>query len=99
MTKIKQFVESIDEELKDAKDYAEKYVEYKAFNNPNWATKYKEMALDELKHATYIHDKAVETIEELQKIYTPPVAMQEKWDKSHAEYVERVALIRQMLAL
>lgn len=99
MTKIKEYVEAIDDELEGAKDYAEKYVEHKAKGNPGWSNKYKEMSTDELKHATYIHDIAVAEIEELNKVFQPTVAMQEKWDKSHKEYVEKVAWIKQMLAM
>ena len=41
------------------------------------------MATDELKHAGYIHDRAVEEIEELRKVYTPPQDMLDKWDADH----------------
>ena len=57
------------------------------------------MANDELKHSGYIHEMAVQEIEELKKVYTAPSDMQEKWDKSHKEYVEKVAWIKQMLTL
>jgi hypothetical protein len=63
------------------------------------ANKYKEMATDELKHTTYIHEMAVQEIEELKKVYTAPAEMLEKWEKAHKEYVEKVAWIRQMLTL
>lgn len=99
MTKIKQYVDSIDEELCGAKEYAEKYIEFKAKGNSGWSNKYKEMATDELKHSTYIHDIAMQEIEELNKVFQPTVEMQEKWDKSHKEYVEKVAWIKQMLSM
>lgn len=99
MTKIKAYVKQIDEELCDAKEYAEKYVEAKAKGDSNWANRYKEMAQDELKHSMYIHDKAIADIEELSKVYTPPVEMQKKWDESHKVYVEKSAWIKQMLAM
>lgn len=99
MTKIKNLVDQIDEEICGAKEYAEKYVEYKAKGNSNRANRYKEMANDELKHATYIHDMTVEDIEELRKVFKPTVEMQETWDKSHVKYVEKVAWIKQMLAM
>lgn len=99
MTKIKKYVEHIDEELCGAKDYAEHYVEAKAKGNSALATKYKEMAQDELKHATYIHDIAVAEIDELKKVFTPPAKMQKVWDESHVEYVEKAAWIKQMLAM
>lgn len=99
MRYIKKLVEQLDEEIDGAKNYAEKYVEYKAKNNMAWANRFKEMAMDELKHCTYIHEMAVQEIDELKKIYSPPVEMQEKWEHEHKEYVEKVAWIKQMLAM
>ena len=77
MKLIKKFVDAIEEEIKSAKEYAENYVEHKAKNDMQTATKYKEMANDELKHANYEHEWAVKQIEEVSKIYTAPVEMQE----------------------
>lgn len=99
MRAIKKYVEAIDEELESAKEYAEKYVEHKAKNDMQTATRYKEMANDELKHANYIHEWAVKEIQDLSKVYTAPVEMQEAWEKSHKVYVETVAWIKQMLAM
>lgn len=99
MRMIKNLIEQLDEEIESAKDYAEKYVELKAKNNMPRANKYKEMANDELKHCNYIHEMTVQEIEELKKVYTAPADMQEKWEKSHKEYVEKVAWIKQMLTL
>lgn len=99
MRAIKKYVEDIDEELEGAKDYAEKYVESKAKGDVSKATRYKEMASDELKHSSYLHEWAVSEITALSKVYTPPVEMQKKWDEAHARYVEKVAWIKQMLAM
>jgi hypothetical protein len=99
MRAIKMYVDALDEEIEGAKDYAEKYVEAKAKNEPTKATRYKEMANDELKHAMYIHEWAVETITEVSKVFKAPTEMEEKWEKAHKEYVEKVAWIKQMLAM
>ena len=99
MTKIKKLAEHIEEELYGAKDYAEKYVEYKAKGDMQWANRYKEMANDELKHASYLHDKAVQDIEEISKVFTPTEEMEEKWEKCHKNFVEKTAWIKQMLTL
>jgi hypothetical protein len=96
---IKNLVEQLDEEIEDAQKYAEKYVECKAKGNIQRANRYKEMASDELRHSSYIHEMAVKDIEELKKVYTAPIEMQEKWDAEHKRYVERVAIIKQMLTL
>lgn len=99
MTKIKKLAEHIEEELCGAKEYAENYVECKAKGNSQWANRYKEMANDELKHANYLHEKAIMEIEELDKVFKPTQKMREKWDKSHEGFVEKTAWIKQMLSM
>lgn len=99
MTKIKKLADEIMDELDSAKEYAEDYLTYKAKDNSTWANRYKEMATDELKHADYIHDRAISEIEELKKVYTPPQEMLEKWDADHKKYIEKAAWIRQMLTM
>lgn len=94
------YVEKINDEVEGAKDYAEKYVYYKAKGDMTKANKYKEMSNDELKHAMFIHDyEAVPMIEEISKVFKAPAKMQKKWDEAHAEYVEHVAWVKQMLAM
>ena len=99
MTRIKELVDRINEELEDAKHYAEEYLDSKVKGNASWSNRYQEMANDELKHAGYIHDRAMEEIEELSKVYTPPESMMEKWNSEHKKYIERAAWIKQMLTL
>ena len=94
MTKIKKLAEHIEEELCGAKEYAEKYVECKAKGNMQWANRYKE-----LKHAGYLHEKAVQDIEEIGKVFKPTEEMEEKWEKCHKKYVEQTAWIKQMLTM
>ena len=99
MTKIKEMADEIKDELHSAKCYAEEYLSFKAENNTQWATRYKEMALDEIKHAGYIHDRVVMEIENLNKVYTPPQEMMDKWDSDHKKYIEKAAWIKQMLSM
>jgi hypothetical protein len=99
MTRIKDLADQIKDELHSAKNYAEEYLTFKAKDDGTWATRYKEMAQEELKHAGYIHDRVVVEIEELRKIYTPPQDMLDKWDADHKKYIEKAAWIRQMLAM
>ena len=61
--------------------------------------KYKSMAEDELKHAGFIHERALEEIGVLSKVYTPPAEMEEKWNALHKTYVEKAAWIRTMIAM
>jgi hypothetical protein len=99
MRHIKKYVEHIEEEIEGAKNYAEKYVEYKAKGDMQTAAKYKAMAEDELHHASIIHELAVKEINELSKVITPPVEMMEKWELAHKKFVEQVAWVKQMLAM
>lgn len=99
MKKIKEYVEKIDEELEGAEDYIEKALEYKAKGDSSMYGKFKTLAEDELRHAMTIHDVAVKDIEELKKVYTPPVEMEEAWEKSHKMYIERAAKIKTMIAM
>lgn len=99
MKRIKELVDKIEDELEGAKEYAESYLDYKVKGNNSRATQLKSMAQDELNHANNIHEIAVSEIAELRKVYTPPVEMEEVWEKSHKEFVERAAWIKQMLAM
>ena len=98
MKKIQRYVDMIEEELCGAKDYAEMYVSKKA-KGSQWANRFHSMAEDELNHAEVIHQLAMEEIEELNKVFQAPVEIEEAWKKSHKEYVEKAAWVRQMLAM
>lgn len=99
MKKIKMLVDEINDELESAKTYAEERVDYKVRRDPNWASRFEEMAYDELKHAGYLHDLVASDISALREVYTPPEDMLDKWNKAHAKYVEKAAWIKQMLLL
>ena len=99
MTKIKLLADEMLEELEGAKNYAECYLEKKSLGETNWATKFKEMAEDELTHASYLHEMIVEKINKLKEVYTPPVEMMDKWEHDHKEYVEKAAWIKTMLGM
>ena len=66
------------------------HVKVRVYVREKEALEHIEMANDELKHATYLHDIATQEIEELNKVFQPTVEMEEKWDKSHtllSEYI------------
>lgn len=106
MRSIQILTDEIKEELEGAKNYAEKYVEYKVKANSanevrykELSNRYKEMANDELRHSALLHEQAVTAIEESRKVITPPEEMLERWNKAHAYYVDKTAWIKQMLAM
>lgn len=100
MKKIKDYVEGIEDELCSAKEYIEKALWYKAKNNSDRYTKYKEMSMQEMSHAMNLHQFAMEDIELLEKEYPDiPEDMMKKWEESHKEYVEKTAWIKQMQSI
>lgn len=99
MHHIKKLAEQMEDEINSAMHYAEKYIEYKAKGNTAYATKFKAMSEDELRHALFFHEIAVKEIEEVSKVYTAPAEMLEKWEHEHKEYIERVALVKQILSM
>lgn len=105
MTKIKKYVNEIAEELDDAKKYMEKALEYKAMGNMSSENMtryntYKVMSTQELEHATKLHEMAVQDIEQLKTVYPEiPNKMMDAWQKSHADFVEKAAWIKQMQAM
>lgn len=96
---IQKLVDQMCEEIQGAADYAEEALMFKAKGNTSWASKYKQMAEQELSHATNIHDRAVEEIGALSKVYTPPAEMEEKWTAAHKTYVEKFAWVKQMVGM
>ena len=99
MRYIQKLVEHLDEEIEGAKEYAEKSLHLRSKGDTALASKYKSMAEDELRHATIIHEEAAAEVERLSKVYTPPVDMMEKWKYEHEKAIEKVAWIKQMLAM
>ena len=100
MKKIKDYVEKIDDEIDGAKEYIEKALWYKAKGDTNRYAKYKEMSMQELNHASNIHQFATEDIAELERVYPDiPQDMMDKWSTAHKKYIEKAAWIKQMLAM
>ena len=99
MKKIQKIADQICEELEGATEYIECALDFKVQGNSNWYSKYKSMAEQELSHAMILHDRAVEEITLLKKVYTPPVEMEKKWEEIHKTYVEKAAWIKQMMAM
>ena len=105
MTNIKKYKEQIEEELDGAKHYIEIALEYKAMGNGNpdnmdRYNTYKAMSIQELEHATRLHQYAVQDVKKLKAVYPDvPPSMQDKWDKTHEEFVEKSAWIKQMQSM
>lgn len=99
MKKIQKMVDQIDDELNGAMEYMECALDFKAHGDGSWYQKFRSMAEQELSHSSILHDRAVEEIDLLSKVYTPPVEMEEKWNAAHKKYVEKAAWVRTMLQM
>lgn len=97
MKMIDHIVEDLDEELEGAMHYAEKYIENRAKGETTRAAKFKEMASDELRHASFVHEMAVADIASIEKVFSMPVEDAEKWAHAHKHYVDCVGRVKMML--
>lgn len=99
MREIKELSDEMKEELEGAKCYAKLYVNYKS-SNPSLAKKYYEMANDELKHANYLHEMAVEKINKVkEENLSFPEYMEMIWKDKHDAYIDEMANIKVILAM
>lgn len=98
MKMIEKMLDHVKDELEGAKDYAEKYLEHKARNDSARASKYKEMAMDELHHAATVHDFATADIDALKKIYPISLETEDKIQHMHKHFAECTAMVKHMLS-
>lgn len=99
MRLVLDYLDRMENELEDAKEFAESFLQYKAENKIDLAEKYKEMSEDELKHASYIRDISIKKFDELKSCYIPPVKLEEIWSKKQIKFIEDTAWIKQMLSM
>lgn len=99
MKEIKELADEMKEELCSAKEYAKCYQTYKN-TNPSLAKKFYEMANDELKHAMYLHDMAIDKIEEIkEQNLTLPEYMEMVWKEKHEKYIDKMSKVKSILAM
>lgn len=100
MKQIKEYVDGMMDEICSAKDYIEKALWYKSNGNTIRYNKYREMAMQELSHAETLHSFTVEDIAKLSETFPEvPADMMDKWNDAHRHYVEKVAWVKQMIAM
>ena len=94
---IHEMLEALEDELEGAEEYSEKFIENKARNNMTRANKFKEMAMDEMKHFSYLHEMFVQDIDEIKRVYTMTETEAEAWEHGHKHLLEKMAMVKGML--
>lgn len=94
MTIIAKLSDFIEEELNDADKYARCALNYKE-ENPNLATVFNRLSLEEMNHMNLLHEQVVALIIEYKKAHgDPPEKMQGIYDYLHKKHMERANEIK-----
>lgn len=96
---IHKMLEHLDEELEGAMEYAEEYIEHKAKNDHTRATKFKEMAHDELNHASTLRDFFITDMESIKRVYTLTEEETHAWEHGCKKINQQMAIVKQMLSM
>jgi hypothetical protein len=96
---LDEMLEHLEEEVEGAREYAEKYIECKARGNVARANRYKEMAQDELKHATMLREMDVADVSELKRVYSITEEEQNAWDHGHKHLTDEMAMVMHILSM
>jgi ferritin len=98
MRLLEKLIENIEEELEGAKEYAERYIECKARGNNQRASKYKEMAHDEIRHAEEIYSFADTDVEAIRRVHPLSVEDEEEWARAVKKMHECIARVKTYIA-
>ena len=91
MKDIELLVEHMEEEIEDAKEYAEEAMHYKA-KNASLSSTFAELSAQELKHMEMLHTRAEEIITAYRKEHgEPPADMLAVWDYEHKKIIHKAA--------
>lgn len=99
MKLLDKMLEHLEEEIDGAREYAEKYIECKARGNVSRANRYKEMASDELKHATFLKEMDAADLSELERTYHMTEEEQSTWDHWQKRLTDQMALVMHILSM
>lgn len=99
MKMLDKMLDNLEEETEGSQWYAEKYVEFKARGNMPRANRYKEMANDELKHASFLREMYEADIQELKKVYKMTDDEQGRWDHGMKRLTEQMAIVMHILSM
>lgn len=97
MKYIDELVEKVKDEIEGAEEYAERYITYRA-NNSARASQFREMATQELHHATILRDYAIQDVEAIKKVHSLSEEEEERWEHCLKKIHERISVLQYMLS-
>lgn len=95
---IDELIEKVMDEIDGAEEYAEQYIIYRANNNSARASQFREMATQELHHATILRDYAIQDVEAIKKIHSLSEDEEERWEKCLKKMNERISVLHYTLS-
>lgn len=99
MRKILEYLEKINDELFDAREYAEIYLQMRVEDKEELAMKFKTMSEEELTHASIMRDLVIQNMKKIKMVYNPPAEFEENLTKSDANFDKKMAQINQLLSM
>lgn len=97
MKYIDELIEKVDDELEGAMEYAEQYIIYKAMGNHTRASQFREMAMQELNHATILRDFSIQDVDAVKKVHSLSEEEHQHWEKCLRRFNEKLSIIRNQL--
>lgn len=99
MKMLKEKLEHLEEEIEGAREYAEKFIKCKSGGNMARANRFKEMAQDELKHATYLRDMDLVDVADLKKVYNMTEEEESMWEHGQKHLTDQIAMVMHILSM
>lgn len=96
MKMIIELIDLMDEELDHSQTYAEKYIQAKIENDINY-DRYIAMAKDEIRHADFLYQIALEKYNTLKERYALPERIKNIWKNHNKEFAEKKKSVNDIL--